>query len=134
MITSSSLLILTALLPYFIQGGSISSRACENIAPIAGFNLSNYLGRWYEQYRDLNIPFEQGRECVVAKYTNNTTPNGFNIVNSQYNPSTKQLESIEGRAECEKSTCAVKFEGVPQEGQYIVVDTDYTTYAIVYSC
>ncbi len=57
--------------------------------PIAGFNLTKYLGIWYEQYRDVNIPFEKDGECVVAKYTNNTTPNGFDILNTQFNAATK---------------------------------------------
>ncbi len=53
---TSSLLVSTTLFPYLILA-SFSAGMCEPIQPIMGFNLTNYLGTWYEQYRDVSVPF-----------------------------------------------------------------------------
>lgn len=40
----------------------------ERIAPVTGFNLENYLGKWYEIAR-LDHSFERDLEQVTAVYS-----------------------------------------------------------------
>ena len=41
---------------------------CPQTSLQQNFDQSQYIGRWYEQFRDIAIPYESG-ECVQAHYT-----------------------------------------------------------------
>lgn len=75
------------------------------IAPVAGFDLSAYLGTWYELAR-LDHVFERGLEQVRAEYALN--PDGsVRVRNVGYDPAKKKWKSAEGRA---------RFAGAPDLG------------------
>ena len=63
--------------------------------------------------------------------------NQVKVVNSQYLEDRDKLEETEGKAWCQKwnsGACGVKFSFFQPFGDYDIISTDYTSYAIVYSC
>ena len=70
--------------------GYITTRSviggCQKVSLQDNFNVTAYLGLWFEFQRSDNIPFESGT-CVTANYT--VMSDGYvNVVNSQYFNST----------------------------------------------
>ena len=86
---------------------------------------------WHEQKRDKSILYEYG-DCVQAGYSRR--PDGLiNVHNSQLNSFLGQVDGVKGSAECNGSKCKVGFF-LFRDGDYQIIDTDYTNYAVVYSC
>ena len=107
------------------------------------FDISQYVGTWYEIARDKTLPFEYG-DCVKVQYAS-LGGNLISVHNSQLNPTTGAIDSIYGKAKCSGAQCNVNFfvfklhklnkhAFVFYTGDYRVLSTDYSTYAIVYSC
>ena len=105
---------------------------CQNPTTEANFDVDQYVGSWYEAARDSKIIFEYG-ECTQARY--DKQPNGIVTVrNSLVNPTTGNIDSVKGSATCkDNGRCKVGFF-LFRNGDYRVVDTDYTNYAVVYGC
>ena len=104
---------------------------CPEMNTKANFDLNRYLGVWYEQKRDKSILFEYG-ECQQAGYSSRS--DGLvNVHNSQFVSLTNTLDDVKGTAECNGSKCKVGFF-LFRTSDYQVLDTDYTNYAVVYSC
>lgn len=53
--------------------------------------------------------------------------------NSQLNPNTLSIDSAYADAKCNDAHCNIKFF-LTYSGDYRVLSTDYTSYAVVYSC
>jgi len=95
------------------------------------------MGTWFEQFRDSATWFEYG-ECTTADYKLNDD-GSIKIKNAEFNPKTGVSRSIVGRgqfvdAELGDGDLEVKFTKYMPAGSYKVVDTDYTNFAVVYSC
>lgn len=106
---------------------------CPKPALQSNFDVTRYMGTWYEAARVKNIRFESG-DCVSAQYSLNAN-NTVKVVNTQYVNS--GYSSREGLAYCEASKsgqCYVRFSNNQPWGDYEVVATDYENYSIVYSC
>ena len=79
--------------------GLLSLLALSNgeYSPVPTLKIDQYLGRWYQVYKDLPDDFFEGKAtCAIADYSmkNETT---INVVNSQTNRNGK-LQQIEGIA------------------------------------
>ena len=61
-------------------------------------------------------------------------PKTLTVYNRSIRQETGEVNDIHVTATCEGAQCAVKFYWYTPAGDYRVVDTDYTSYSIVYSC
>jgi len=96
--------------------------------------VTQYTGTWYEIARDKSIKFETG-DCVSAKYSLRADGK-LDVLNTEVRPD-GTVNAIKGEAYCDadgSANCHVKFSKYQPWGDYRVLDTDYKTYSIVYSC
>lgn len=104
----------------------------KNVKPVEDFELKRYLGTWYEIAR-LDHSFERGLERITATYTIRED-NGVKVINRGFNIEKKTWSQAEGKAYFVESPdvgyLKVSFFG-PFYGSYIVMDTDYKTYAMI---
>ena len=95
------------LLPLFLLivllGGCVS--VPQNIAPVEGFELNRYLGKWYEIAR-LDHSFERGLANITAEYSLRAD-GGVKVVNKGFSAADNKWKEAEGKA---------YFVGSPQEG------------------
>ncbi|XP_015788922.1 apolipoprotein D isoform X1 [Tetranychus urticae] len=115
-------------------GSSFWVGRCPQTTEIkGGFNLTQYLGKWYEIKRT-GLVFEFGQRCVKAEYKLDSDGNvavnnsGVNLVNFEiYSLGTAKPGT-------QSNVFAVTFFPLSPAAQYWVVDTDYETYSLVVSC
>ena len=106
----------------------------EGIEPVDDFELSRYLGRWYEIAR-LDHSFERGLENVSATYSMRED-GGVRVLNQGYSPIDKSWRTAEGKAyfvnEKDSAHLKVSFFG-PFYGAYVVfyLDEGYQTALVV---
>lgn len=106
---------------------------CPKTTRQSNFDVTQYMGTWYERARVNGIRFESG-DCVQAQYSLNAD-NTVKVVNSQNIDGQQKI--IEGQAYCEAQNsgqCYVRFSDNQPWGDYEVVRTDYETFTIIYSC
>ena len=122
----------TLILAFATQTLAVKSWGrCPSPTLQSGFDISQYVGTWYEIARDKNIQFEYG-DCVQARYAE--LPDGkISVHNSLENPNTGSVDSAYASAKCKGAHCHIKFF-LFYSGDYRVISTDYTSFAIVYSC
>ena len=116
--------------------------------PVGNFDKDRYEGTWFERQRSSEIFYEEvgETECVTATYKIDESrwfyPVGVN--NRAMKQSTGELTNTvwSGDADGDEYARArfdehgngkVKFWFFP-EGNYVVLDTDYDNYSIVYGC
>ncbi|CAL4222137.1 unnamed protein product, partial [Meganyctiphanes norvegica] len=125
--------------PGVFPTGSGSNEPCPDPPVVQNFNLTRYLGRWYEVERIFN-PFQFG-DCVTADYT--LRGNGtVEVINS--NGLNGTLDTIEGTAIPSNGTEGILSVSFPMNGgysdpsaggqNYNILLTDYDNYAMVYTC
>ena len=106
----------------------------EGIKPVNNFDLSRYLGNWFEIAR-LDHSFERGLSHVSATYTLRED-GGVNVLNRGYNHKKKEWKEARGKAYFVESPdigqLKVSFFG-PFYGGYniIALDQDNYDYAMV---
>ncbi|CAK1550414.1 unnamed protein product [Leptosia nina] len=104
----------------------------SNIQAIQNFNVSAYLGRWrlLESY-----PAEQQKgTCNTAQYSIQDN-DSVKVDNSQV--VTEELEIVTGSATAASDgsgKITVTFPNSPTPADIWVLDTDYTSYSLVYAC
>lgn len=103
-------------------------------------SLTQYLGTWWE-FEKYPFVFEFGGKCIQAKYaisTNGGRSLGLSVRNQQTNailPLGNQ--SIKGFAKVVgdgKLDVSFQFGPIKRSSPYWVLSTDYSNYAVVYSC
>jgi len=129
MITFSSL---KADFPVVIWG-----KGCPNVSGTSNFDISRYVGQWF-QLTSLPFFFASTKDtCTWAKYT--LLQNGNIGVNNTEIKNGKRT-GVVGEAAPIKNTSGeldVEFFKTPSttaEPNYIVLDTDYTEFAYIWSC
>ena len=100
------------------------------------FDVSRYLGDWYELYRSKSICFEKGSNITARYGADPKHPERITVTNLQTLDNGK-IDTITGYAvrkspESLASDLVVRFNWFLR-GKYRVLRTDYDNYSIVYS-
>ncbi|MBS0586616.1 MAG: lipocalin family protein [Proteobacteria bacterium] len=119
------------LLPFFLLiillGGCVS--VPQNVAPVDGFELNRYLGKWYEIAR-LDHSFERGLANITAEYSLRED-GGVKVVNRGFSAVDNKWKEAEGKAyfvgSPQEGYLKVSFFG-PFYGAYIVFELDKEDY------
>ncbi|WAR11660.1 APOD-like protein [Mya arenaria] len=107
---------------------------CPHAVPQASFNLTEYLGDWYEIYK-FYAAFESGQSCAKANYQ--IKPDGhIRIFNSGFKDNNPINATGDAYIPDLKNPAKLKlrFSSLAPYGDYWVLDTDYTDYTLIYSC
>uniref|UniRef100_A0A2A4JTA8 Lipocalin/cytosolic fatty-acid binding domain-containing protein n=1 Tax=Heliothis virescens TaxID=7102 RepID=A0A2A4JTA8_HELVI len=112
--------------------------SCPDMKAMDNFDAARYMGKWYEAEKYFFV-FEFGGKCITADYT--LKENGVvGVVNKQINILSGTQSEIQGQAtqvsRSDEAKLTVSFPSLPVnvEAPYWVIDTDYDSYAVVYSC
>jgi len=123
-----------------VQAGVFSFGGCPDLRGVENFETEQYLGTWYEYSNTFEI-FQIGGKCVRATYTDKA--GNVRVLNEQVDKRSGSYKSITGSARQElnstRGELIVSFDTVPEfatgsSPNYLVLDTDYTSFALVYSC
>ncbi|MHA6964007.1 lipocalin family protein [Zobellella denitrificans] len=105
----------------------------ESVKPVSGFELNNYLGKWYEVAR-LDHSFERGLSQVTAEYSTRND-GGVSVLNRGYSEEKNEWKEAEGRAYFVNSPTdgylKVSFFG-PFYGSYVVFELDRENYSYAF--
>jgi apolipoprotein D and lipocalin family protein len=107
----------------------------EGLTPVGDFDLSRYLGTWFEIVR-LDHSFERGLMAVQAEYS--LRPDGgVRVVNRGFQPSTGTWKQAEGKAYFVEGPgvgrLKVSFFG-PFYGAYNIINLDHEQYSHAMVC
>lgn len=101
----------------------------DKVAPVSGFELQRYLGKWYEVAR-LDHSFERGLSRVTAQY-GLRDDGGVAVLNRGYSAEDDEWKSAEGKAyfvdNPDVGYLKVSFFG-PFYGSYVVFELDRQDY------
>ena len=101
----------------------------QNVAPVDGFELNKYLGKWYEIAR-LDHSFERGLDNVTAEYFLRDD-GGVRVINKGFSTAENKWKEAEGKAyfvsDPQQGFLKVSFFG-PFYGAYIVFELDKEDY------
>lgn len=95
------------------------------------FQLGPFMGEWYEVLRSKNVPWEK-YDCIEEAYALNPD-NSVAVRTTQFNPKSNKIERISAKATFNGPRGTVKFSMFLPGGDYQLISTDYTSYAVVYS-
>ncbi|CAH2050037.1 unnamed protein product, partial [Iphiclides podalirius] len=111
---------------------------CPDYQPMASFNMNRFLGTWYEAERYFTVS-ELGSRCVTTKYE--STPEGRILVSNEItNAMTGMKRVLDGHLQMigrdGEGRMIVKYATlpVPYDTEFSVLDTDYESYAVMWSC
>ncbi|XP_050476561.1 apolipoprotein D-like [Bombus huntii] len=111
---------------------------CPDYVPMANFDMSKFLGIWYEAERYFQLT-EVVSRCVMANYT--VGPDGkYRVSNEVTNRFTGIKRVLEGEikkaaSKAEEGKLIVKYTiPLTPETKYSVLETDYDSYAVLWSC
>ncbi|XP_053680165.1 apolipoprotein D-like [Anopheles nili] len=132
-------LVCCALLVVLVQG-TIFERPCRSLDAVQDFQVEKYLGLWYD-LEHYEASFEQNTDCVTAEYSR-YTDGSIRVFNSAVRLTDGLLYAVDGLALLSypeanplEAKLNVSFYGAPNdESNYWVLDTDYESYSIVWSC
>ncbi|BCV29351.1 outer membrane lipoprotein Blc [Shewanella algae] len=105
----------------------------DSVKPVSGFELNNYLGKWYEVAR-LDHSFERGLMQVTAEYKMRSD-GGVSVLNRGYSEADGEWKEAEGKAYFVNSDTdaylKVSFFG-PFYGSYVVFELDRENYSYAF--
>lgn len=107
----------------------------ENISPVTGFDINQYLGTWYEIAR-LDHSFERGLERVTAQYSLRDD-GGIKVVNKGIDPKKNSWKEVIGKAyfvgDSNLGSLKVSFWG-PFYSSYNIIALDEKKYSYSMVC
>jgi apolipoprotein D and lipocalin family protein len=107
----------------------------DRVTPVTDFELSRYLGQWYEIAR-LDHGFERGLENVTAHYSPRPD-GGIRVVNRGFDAARGEWKEAEGRAyfidDAHTGRLKVSFFG-PFYGSYNIIELDRSAYRYALVC
>ena len=106
MIRKNILLIISVLGSISLAFARIRRGSCPEPSLEEEFDITSYLGRWYEIFRDAETPFEADCVCVTADYSLNFDGT-LQIINQCYNTEKEKRIKAKLKAKCEGSYCDV---------------------------
>jgi len=120
--------------------GAISStrlgRCPRDPKTVKPFLANRYTGNWFTQFTTPAFFQPEGTSCQRAQYGLNKD-GSISVYNSGKDPQ-GEFEDICGTARSSSRRTPgdldLSLDGVPVDGEYMLIDTDYTSYAAVYSC
>ncbi|XP_014241450.1 apolipoprotein D-like [Cimex lectularius] len=112
---------------------------CPDKRAMAGFDIDRYMGTWYEAERYFTV-LEAGSRCARTNYTK--AADGRILVTNEI---TNRITGIKRVLDGEirnvpkgglDSKISVKYSTLPfpMETEYSILDTDYDSYSVVWSC
>lgn len=111
---------------------------CPDVKAMENFDPARYLGKWYEAEKYFFL-FEFGGKCVTADYKLRDD-GAIRVLNKQIDIFSGIQKEIKGEAtqvgRSDEAKLSVRFPTLPVDvaAPYWVVDTDYDSYAVVWSC
>lgn len=101
----------------------------DRVVPVTGFELNNYLGKWYEVAR-LDHSFERGLSQVSAEYSLKND-GSVRVLNKGFSAEDNEWQEAEGKAyfvnASNEAYLKVSFFG-PFYGSYVVFELDHENY------
>ncbi|XP_049874015.1 apolipoprotein D-like isoform X2 [Pectinophora gossypiella] len=111
---------------------------CPDYQPMANFNMKRFLGTWFEAERYFTVS-ELVSRCVTTKYE--STPEGRILVSNEItNSLTGMKRVLDGHLQMigreGEGRIIVKYAAlpIPYDTEYSILDTDYDSYAVMWSC
>ena len=105
----------------------------ESVKPVDNFELSKYLGTWYEIAR-LDHSFERGLSDVTAQYSLRDD-GGVSVLNRGYDAKNDEWSEAQGKAffvnSADEGYLKVSFFG-PFYGSYVVFELDKDNYSYAF--
>jgi len=118
--------VLVFIMTLFVSG---CTGMPETVKPVSNFELTRYLGKWYEIAR-LDHSFERGLENITADYSLRED-GGVSVINRGYSIKDKKWQQSEGKAyfvgDENEGYLKVSFFG-PFYGSYVVFELDHDDY------
>ncbi|CAH1116667.1 unnamed protein product [Phaedon cochleariae] len=128
------IIIVAAVLAF--TDAQIPSETCPEVSVVQNFSISEYAGVWYEQQKYPFIIEVLGR-CNTAEYS--LKPDGtIMVTNRQVGILTGHPISVDGTVHLNSTSgegkMIVNLFSVGKDVPYWILDTDYKTYTVVWSC
>ncbi|XP_076061453.1 apolipoprotein D-like [Oratosquilla oratoria] len=130
---TTNVVLMLAVTVSVASGQIVKPGKCPKFTPKPDFDIKSYVGTWFEIERFPTL-YAEGQRCVYTEYTD--IGNGkIGVHDASFDKNDNYLELF-GYAETSDVPGKLLFhlDGVPEVGNYNVLDTDYTTFASVYSC
>ena len=123
----------------FTNTTTSANSVCDTVAKMTNFDGAAYMGVWYEQDHVVNQGFQlDSWTCTQAHYSGLQADGHFTVRNtSEAALSFGKPFGVTGTGYCPdlSGQCYVSFFGQKTTApNYLVVDTDYTNYSLVYQC